>query len=241
MRQHEREYSNATASRSPAHLFINVDGLALCDVRRDGSVLVGPATSYSNQNGTPFADAAHLAGAPHLGRSPSRRRPEAFRFPRRRPPRTPGEARRAPSRSRHAPARHERFVAAIRAPLPWPARGALRGEPLGFSRDSFLRPARSRASDRRGRRSPPSGARYPGTRDPLRAGHQPQRRSSGRRLVGPVPRPRPRHPERGAARDGLRPAELPKAPAHDRSDRSLQLRSVVRRLASTARRTQREA
>jgi hypothetical protein len=45
----EREYSNATASRSSAHLFTNTDGLDLLDVRRDGSILVGPATSYSIQ------------------------------------------------------------------------------------------------------------------------------------------------------------------------------------------------
>ena len=47
----EREYSNATASRSSAHLFTNTDGLDLLDVRRDGSVLVGPATSYSTRVG----------------------------------------------------------------------------------------------------------------------------------------------------------------------------------------------
>src|SRR6187402_1083854 len=52
MRRHEREYSNATASRSPAHLFTNVDGLDPLEVWRDRSVLVGPATSYWIQETT---------------------------------------------------------------------------------------------------------------------------------------------------------------------------------------------
>ena len=47
----EREYSIATASRSPAHVFTNVDGPDLLEVREDGSVLVGPATSYWIQVG----------------------------------------------------------------------------------------------------------------------------------------------------------------------------------------------
>jgi hypothetical protein len=184
------------------------------------------------QTPTPTARAAH---AQHLGWASSRRRPQTVS--RAAGSRAPAQARaRSPaSRARHPPRGAGSALAPIARDLPGVAPCARGVEPRGISAGAVLSPVGPSPSHRRGgrRSGAPPGIAWPG--GSLCARDQPRRAAPRPRLARALSCACSAHAARGAARAGLRAAQLPQAPARGGRDRPVQLRSLVRRVAAARR------
>src|SRR5580765_5501518 len=181
---------------------------------RQNSTLLFPslratrAITSSTTSGRP--PPARPAAARPLGRPPARRRPQAEGRPRARP----APAARRPLGSRAGARDHEGAPRAAAAARPRCGRGAvgLHGagaRPLRLPAVRVLDPGRPPAPDRRSRRPPRAGARRAWPLGAMRAEAQPPLEPQGHRVRGPLPRPRPAHAARSAARALLRAQQRP--------------------------------
>lgn len=139
------------------------------------------------------------------------------------------------ARACHAAGARESSFSPLTIDLGCPQRRPRSVEPRPLPGPPFLGAIRPRSSGRRSRFGEGAVARHMGVGRPNRQSHQPARATAGARLVGSLPRTRPRHSTRGAARAGIRAVELLQAPPGSRGRRSPELGAMVRWLGHAAR------
>jgi hypothetical protein len=183
-----------------------------------------------NQDGTPLAKAALASRAPSLGRPPGWCRAQAHAAAPRPSACGSADPRRLPSGSRDAALGRWDPLASLGDSVHNATTSALPRERTEVSGRSVLRTDEPPSSDRRGRFPSGPRSRSAGTRDPVRAGREPNCPADGPGMERALPREGADDASRGAPRSRLRAAEFSKAPAGSARRGPAQLGPLVRRM-----------
>jgi hypothetical protein len=195
-------------------------------------------TKNAQSSSATQASTVVAARATHLGWTAERSGAQAFGGASKAPPRSASAPPARAARPCHPPCPLGAALVPRERLVPGFARGARRGQSVGLPGDPLLRPARSPAPHRGGRRSRRLSIRRPGARQSLRVDRQPCSRPTWASLGSSVSRPPAENATGSPGRLRLRPAQFPQTPPSATGHRRLQFRSLVHRLVPAGNRAE---